>query len=183
MADKHILSLEIPKVANCNILSIKDTSKYSSLIPIDCPELLITVPGYNAPVLIEPAANFDLNLNACDLNVQTSQCGTEMVSIPDGVYIVKYSVSPNDKVYVEYNTLRICNIMCEYHEVLCHIDIHPCEPDVDKKDLIDEMHFIRTLIDAAVAHVEYCTSPSKGMELYDYALKKLRKLTCRTKGC
>ena len=42
---------------------------------------------------------------------------------------------------------------------------------------------IKTLIDAAVAHVEYCTSPSKGMDLYNYALKKLHKLTCLTKGC
>ena len=56
------------------------------------------------------------------------------------------AVSPNDKVYVEYNTLRICNIMCKYYEVLCNIDIHPCEPEVDKKELIDQMHFIKTLI-------------------------------------
>ncbi|BCV02225.1 MAG: hypothetical protein CM15mV51_0400 [uncultured marine virus] len=72
MADKHILSLEIPKVANCNILSIKDTSKYSSNT-YRLSRITNYSPFYNAPVLIEPAANFDLNLNACDLNVQTSK--------------------------------------------------------------------------------------------------------------
>ena len=184
MADKHILSLEIPKTANCDVLSILDTSQYSSLIPVDCPEILITIPGFNAPVLIEPTTtNFSLHLNGCDLKYQTQNCGTENVSLPDGVYIIKYSVSPNDKVYVEYNTLRICKIMCIYYDVLCNIDVHPCEPDFTKKELLDEMHFIKTLIDAAVANVEYCNSPSKGMDLYNYALKKLNKLTCLTKGC
>eukprot|EP01046_Picozoa_sp_COSAG06_P099729 COSAG06_NODE_45849_length_351_cov_1.222222_2_plen_32_part_01 len=29
MANRHILSLEIPTVSNCNLLCIKDTSQYS----------------------------------------------------------------------------------------------------------------------------------------------------------
>ncbi|BCV01357.1 MAG: hypothetical protein CM15mV42_0330 [uncultured marine virus] len=38
------------------------------------------------------------------------------------------------------------------------------------------MGYIKTLIDAAVAKVEYCTSPNDGMELYNYAKKDLAKL-------
>ena len=53
MADKHILSLEVPTVSNREILSIRDTSQYSSNLDIDCSELLVTSPGYNVPVLIE----------------------------------------------------------------------------------------------------------------------------------
>ena len=47
MAEKHILSLEVPRVANCKIFTIKDTSQYTTLLPVDCPELLITVPGFS----------------------------------------------------------------------------------------------------------------------------------------
>ena len=44
MADKHILSLEVPTVSNREILSVRDTSQYSSKLDIDCGELLITSP-------------------------------------------------------------------------------------------------------------------------------------------
>ena len=44
MAKKHILSLEIPTVANCEIFSIWDTSEYANMLPVDCPTLSITPP-------------------------------------------------------------------------------------------------------------------------------------------
>ena len=111
MAEKHILSLEVPSVANCEILSIRDTSQYTELLPVDCSELLITVPGFNSPALIQVDKNFDLNLAACDLGVQTVNCGTEQAALPDGVYIIRYSVSPNAEVFVEYNHLRVSSIL------------------------------------------------------------------------
>ena len=70
MASKHILSLEVPTVSNCEILSIRDTSEYSELIPIDCPELLITVPGFNSSVIVKTTPEFFVNLNGCDLALQ-----------------------------------------------------------------------------------------------------------------
>lgn len=180
MAEKHILSLEVSTVANCEILSIRDTSQYSSLLPTDCPELLITVPGFNSPVLIEVIPNFDLNLVACDLGVQTINCATENTSLPDGIYVIRYSVAPNDEVYVEYNHLRTTSILTLYYEVLCGLNLETCEPSSEKQDLITETQYIRTLIDAAVAEVEYCLSPAKGMEMYNYALKRLKKILCLT---
>ena len=100
MAEKHILSLEVPDVANCKVFSIRDTSQYTKLLPIDCAELLITSPGFNKPALVQVTANFNLNLAACDLGLQTTNCNDENVDLPDGVYIIKYSVSPNDKSYL-----------------------------------------------------------------------------------
>jgi len=157
MADKHILSLEVPRVANCKIFTIKDTSQYTTLLPVDCPELLITVPGFNNPAFIKTVKDFDLNLTTCTLKTQTTGCDDETLDLPDGVYVIKYSVAPNDNVQT-------------------------CEPATDKKDMIDEMQYIRTLIDAAIAKVEYCASASQGMELYNYALKRLNKILCLTSG-
>ena len=34
------------------------------------------------------------------------------------------------------------------------------------------------VIDAAKAKVEFCQSPNEGMELYEFAKKKLKKITC-----
>ena len=153
MADKHILSLEIPTVSNCGLLCIKDTSQYSSELAIDCEELQVTLPGFTVPVLIKVDSGFDMCLTACILALQKTQCGTVQQDLPDGIYIIRYSVSPNAKVYVEYNHLR------------------------------DEMGFIRILIDAAVANAEYCQSSAQAMQLYNYAKQRLSKINCPTGNC
>jgi len=178
MAAKHILSLEVPTVANCEILKITDTSQYVSNLEIDCAQLLITLPGSAQVKPIDVVPGFDLNINACALAIQSTGCEESRINLADGIYIIRYSVSPNDKVYVEYNVLRITTILSTYYKKLCELDITPCEPSSVKEQLLAEMKYIRTLIDAAKAKVEYCQSPNEGMELYDFAKKKLSKITC-----
>ena len=178
MAAKHILSLEIPTSSNCNIFSIRDTSQYIDDLNISCPELLITSPGFKNPQLIEVPSGFDLNLNACALGIQTQGCDSEVTTIPDGIYVVRYRVKPYDKSYVEYNFLRVTTLLSSYHEKLCELDMKPCEPTIEFKQTLAEMHYIKTMIDAAKAKVEYAHSPHEGMELYDFAKKKLKKITC-----
>tara|TARA_R100001510_G_scaffold48188_1_gene45823 strand:+ start:1618 stop:2163 length:546 start_codon:yes stop_codon:yes gene_type:complete len=180
MAAKHILSLEVLHTSNPEVFSIKDTSTYAKNLKIDCPELLITVPGFNQPALIKASRGFDLTVTACALNVQTTGCNSNRAIIPDGLYIIRYQVSPHDKAYVEYNHLRITNIMKQYYDKLCELDITPCVPTSERKKLLDELSDIRVYIDAAVAKVEYCASPQAGLELYNFAKRKLDKITCPT---
>jgi len=183
MANRHILSLEIPTVSNCDLLCIKDTSQYSSELAVDCEELLITLPGFSVPVLIKVDKDFDMCLTACTLAIQKSNCGTSQEKIPDGVYVIKYSVSPNSKVYVEYNHLRVTRLLTTYYEVLCDLEVQACQPDSEKQSLLAEMSYIRTVIDAAVANVEYCQSATHGMQLYNYAKSRLNKIACPSGNC
>ena len=112
------LSLNIPDVMTDCVLRIEDTSAYNSLMPYICPTLQILVPGYkncvsfNDEVTSSPlvAQNFIFNLSACNLGVQQANCGNDYDVIPDGIYVIKYSLSPNDKSYVEYNHLRVTAI-------------------------------------------------------------------------
>jgi hypothetical protein len=183
MADKHILSLEIPTVSNCNLLCIKDTSQYSSDLAVDCEELLITLPGFTVPVLLKMTKDFDLCLTACSLAIQKLNCRTIQQEIPDGIYIVKYSVSPNSKVYVEYNHLRVTRLLTKYYEVLCDLNIQACQPQSSKQDLLAQMGNIKIMIDAAIANVEYSQSPVQGMQLYNYAKEALNKIICPSGNC
>ncbi len=183
MAKQHILSLEIPAVSNCELLCIKDTSQYNPDLAVDCEELLITLPGYSVPVLIKVDKKFDMCLTACTLALQTKKCGTTQEKIPDGIYVIKYSVSPNSKVYVEYNHLRVTRLLTTYYEVLCDLDVHACQPNSEKQALLSEMSYIRTMIDAAVSNVEYCQSSAQGMQLYNYAKTRLNKIACPSGNC
>ena len=182
----HVLSLEVPFVMNSCVLKIFDTSVYvnSTLLPVTCPTLNVTVPGFGYSVQIEGADMTDfvnnghITLTACDLQLQTVDCGTKYVNIPDGIYIIKYSVSHNDQVYVEYNHLRITQAMNKYYNVLCDVEANACEPPAKIKQKLEELRLIKMYLEAAKSKVEFCHEPQKGMSLYNYALKLLGKMTC-----
>lgn len=173
MASKHQLSLEVPDTNNCSVFRIFDTSLYAEDIPVTCATLSITSPGFNTPVNIDVLPNFNLVLNGCTLGIQGSGCGVRSERIPDGIYMIRYSVSPNDKVYVEYNHLRVCQITNKYFNELGKLELAACEPEADVKAQLEELQLIKGFIDAAKAKVEYSNSPHQGMDLLMYAQKRL----------
>jgi hypothetical protein len=67
--------------------------------------------------------------------------------------------------------------------VLCDLEVQACQPDSEKQSLLAEMSYIRTVIDAAVANVEYCQSATHGMQLYNYAKSRLNKIACPSGNC
>jgi len=175
----HILSLEVPTVLNTCIMSVLDTSVYTQLIPVACPTLNVTVPGFkfSTQLTIVPGAN--TILTACDLQLQTQNCGTTLADLPDGVYVIKYSVSPNDLVFVEYNHLRISKALNIYNNILCKLDLAACEPSASIQKKLEILKTAKMYLDAAKAKVEFCHEPSNGMSLYNYALKIMRKIECK----
>jgi hypothetical protein len=180
---KHVLSLEAPDTMNLCQLRLMDTSVYNPDVEIKCPILEITLPGFNYAVQLgesDIAPGFILNLTACDLEVQTENCNSEFYTLPDGIYVIKYSVSPNDAVYVEYNHLRITKALNRYNSILCELDLGACEPDAKLEEQLKKLRKIRMYLDAAKAKVETCHEPRKGMELYKYAVKLLDKFECKS---
>lgn len=176
---KHTLSLEILDTLNECIMPIMDTSLYADGVPIDCPYLDVLAPGFSCAVRLDTEPRFCLmNLTACDLGIQTTNCGSVFYSLPDGIYVIKYSVAPNEYVFVEYNHLRITTFMKKFNEVLCSIDLAACDPLPEVKEKLKELRLIEMLIKAAKAKVEICHKPSQGMDLYEYAKKRLDKLAC-----
>lgn len=174
----HVLSLEVPTVLNTCVMTVMDTSVYTNLIPVACETLAITVPGFTYSVELPVTAGFIENITACDLGLQISDCGTSYVDIPDGIYIIKYSVSPNDQVYVEYNHLRISKALNLYNQVLCQVDVNACDPPFAIKEKLEALRMIFMYLQAAKSKVETCHEPQKGMSLYNYAMKLLKKMSC-----
>ena len=149
---QHVLSLEAPDTMNLCQLRLVDTSIYNTDVAVKCPILEVTLPGFTSPVQFgedKVSPGFILNLTACDLEVQTSGCGTEFSSLADGIYIIKWSVSPNDKVYVEYNHLRITKALKTYESILCDLDIGACDPDTILEKKLKDLHQIKMYLDAA----------------------------------
>ena len=178
---QHVLSLEAPDTLNCCQLRIVDTSIYNQDMGVKCPILEITPPGFNNSIEFgedEVAPGFMLNITACSLGLQIDECGTTFADLSDGIWILKWSVSPNDKVFVEYNHLRITAALKLVENVYCDLDMGACEPDAKLSKDLNEIREIRSYLHAAKAKVEICHEPRKGMELYKYALKRLSKFNC-----
>lgn len=176
---KQTLSLEVPEVLNDCILRVIDLSIYDPTIPLECQKLEITPPGFwQASVIENLNPGFTANITACQLGIQTTNCTNTLNALSDGLYIIRWSVSPNDKVFVEYNHLRITEALHKYSNLLCCLDIRGYDPTVEIDNHIKELGFIRTLLDAAKAKVEVCHNPKHGMEIYVYALKRLKRLSC-----
>ena len=177
----HQLSLDVLDTLNPKIFRVVDITVYNENLIIDFPTLDITLPGFSTSVrfdetLIVPKAIS--NFNACNLQIQTNQCDSAPLDLPDGIYVIRYSVSPNDIVYVEYNHLRVSILMNTYFRHLCDIPLAEVEPNNDVVDRLEELQKIRSYIDAAKAKVEIAHEPTKGMDLYNYAKKLLDKFDC-----
>ena len=176
----HVLSLEVPTVMNSCIMKLFDTSVYTTLLPVTCPTLNITVPGFGYSVQLNTTENFAETITACDLQLQTVDCGTVNYDIPDGIYIIKYSVEPKNLVYVEYNHLRITTALNRVRAIYCELDLGACEPPTNIMNKLNQLRLVEQYLSAAKAYVEDCHNPKKGMELYTYAMKQLDKLSCGT---
>jgi hypothetical protein len=177
---QHKLSLEIPDTLTTCIIRVVDTSTYDENVPVDCPQLEITAPGFTEAILLTPGSDFAVNYTACDLGIQATNCGTTRNNLPDGVYVIKYSVSPNDIVYVEYNHLRTTEALNKINSILCCLDVPGCEPLAPMKEKLKEVQLLSVMLKAAKAKVEYCHNPKEGMAIYTYVLERLTKLAC---GC
>lgn len=183
---RHILSLDIPDTMNDCILRVEDTSVYTDTIPVTCATLQVVVPGFIKAATFTSATTpsvvngFRFNLTACNLDLQTLDCNTTQDPLPDGIYVIKYSISPNDLVYVEYNHLRITKALEVYKKLLCDLDLASCESSVEKSRKLAELIKYKGYLESAKAKVELCHESKKGMDLYNYALKKMRELGCIT---
>jgi len=187
MAIRHILALDIPDTACENILRIWDASVYGEGLDIDCPRLDIYLPGFSLPIYYTEddglAPGFTLNLSTTDLGITAAN--TDPSTFPDGLYRIRYSVSPNETVYVEYYHLRVTHLMNAYYKEVCKIQLQACEPTAEQHQRMHDLRYIKMYIEAAKSKAENCHAPTQAMEMYQYAEKLLGKyltgscLTCK----
>lgn len=177
----HKLSIEAPDTLNICQLRLVDTSWYESSMQVKCPQLQVTAPGFSKSFyVVDTAPEFIKNLTACDLGLQKVSCGTVFNPLCDGIYILRWSVSPNDIVYVEYNHLRTTEAMLKVRKILCELDVAGCEPAEKVRATQLQLRIILDDLLAAKVKVEDCGEPKKGMDIYNYCIQRLNKITCRT---
>lgn len=176
---QHYLTLSIPDTNNPRSFVIKDTSLYESSIPVVCERLEIIPPVINKIMNVEVEKGFDLTLSSAVLGFSGRD---NLTILPDGLYRIKYSVSPNEKVYVEYMHLRITSAMISFHRCLSKFNMCKELSDKDRK-ILREYNDVKNYIEVAKAKVEDSHDINNGLEMFRYAVEKLNKLcnqSCKT---
>ncbi len=182
--NKHQLFLDFPESTNEGILRIEDSSIYSSLVPFDCLTLEITPPGYTTPTVITGLSqHFKLYLNACNMGMLVTGCDETCPILPDGIYNIRLSVSPNNKVYAEYNLLRITDTKNKWYKALCFINRTPCTPSPDTTTLLRELQLINNQLISAKHLVEDLHDYTTGVEMLLYARKKILEISSGCNFC
>jgi hypothetical protein len=173
---KHILGVDVIPTNNVNILHLFDTSVYAEGLGKTCLYLEITLPGFKEVRLVEPNPNFNLSLNAITLSL-IPQDADYLSPLPDGVYHIRYSVAPNDKVWVELDHLRTTSFDQQMFEQRCDIKLNACSPMEEVTEQLKQLQEVDNYLKAAIAKVEICDEVSKGIELFTYAKRLLDRQT------
>lgn len=109
----HQLAIYIDQCStDCRVLKINDISIYDPDVPITNVVLKINIPGNTCDFL--PA--FPLNgtgwYTTNTFGITQASCGDGLLTLPDGIYTVTYSVCPNEEVYTTETFLRDCQTRC-----------------------------------------------------------------------
>lgn len=155
-------------------------STYNPDIPITNGVLEVTPPGFSCAVSFPVDQNFNITLNSSTLKIAPAITQAELIDLPDGIYYYKYSIKPNDKLFVEYAALRNCALLQKYYYAICELftereKITRREFEEKRRALI----WIKELVDASKYKVEECGKEQEGIEMYNEALRLLeRKHSC-----
>jgi hypothetical protein len=137
------LNVNIIDTHDFKTLGVLDTSWYNPDIKIETPTIEILPPGYTfaaSPFFMVGALNV---YNSNGLGITKASCEEELVQLPDGIWKVKYSICPNDKLFIEKFFLKTDIIRCRYTKAFLNLDLNTCDNPYDKerRKRLDEIEF------------------------------------------
>lgn len=173
------LFIDFPDTTSVKTMRVEDASFYNPKIKVTCAQVDVTPPGYIEPVTFNVKAGFSIILNSSNLRLKKVNLYSKLTALPDGIYTVKYSINPNEQLWIEYDYLRIAVLLQEYNAQLCAVKITPYPLSREVRAELKRLREIKWYIDSAKLEVEDRGNRVRGMELYAYAAELL-KVTCKT---
>ncbi len=175
MADLKLDILVIPTY-NIQTMGIADASTYPG--PVTAPTIEINVPGFG-----EVSLPFNIN----DFNIYTSQSlgitevGDPLLPLPDGVYYIKYSVTPAYQNYVEKTIIRVDHLQEKFDSAFMKLDMMECDAPIKKQQKVD-LNSIYYFIQGAIAAANNCAVDTAN-KLYAQASKMLNNFNKSNCNC
>lgn len=109
----HIPEITVLDVTDPRILQVLDISIYDSGLAITSPSLKVYIPNKSTPYYLPFAVGKLNTYTAFSFGIT---CTDSLPAIPDGIYSVTYSVSPNDSLY---QTIKLLRTVSTKNKLLC----------------------------------------------------------------
>lgn len=160
-------------------LGVVDTSWYNPDISIETPTIEILLPGYTlavSPYFLPKSLNI---FNSNTLGLTKASCEEELVDLPDGLWKIKYSICPNNILFVEKFFLKTDKIQCKYDKAFLSLDFSNISGNQEKKKR-EDLAEIEVFISGAIAAANNQNSKLSS-DLYKKAnslLSKFEQCTC-----
>jgi len=160
-------------------LGIADTSIYDTDPPnVSAATMTITIPGFSPPVAIPFNVNSFNVYNSVILGLSSFPVYTP---IPDGVYYLKYTVTPAYVYYVQKNIMRTEVIQEKFDEAFMKLDMMECDLAIKTQSKVT-LNSIYYMISGSVAAANNCAIDTAN-RLYIQADRMLNNFISNNCGC
>ena len=175
-----VLKLDILVVPTYNTLTlgIADASTY--VTTPSAPTIEITIPGFGIVTL--PFVPNDFNIfNSTSLGI--TSVGDPLLPLPDGVYYLKYSISPAYVNYVERTIIRVDSLQERFDAAFMKLDMMQCDLAIKTQQKVT-LNSIYFFIQGSIAAANNCAVETSN-KLYAQASNMLNnfiKTDCNCSG-
>ena len=173
------LDILVINTFNTRTLGIADISTYPTDPPnVSAPSIEITMPGFD-PVIL-PFVPEDFNVfNSTSLGL--TPVGSDTVPLPDGVYFLKYTVTPPYQNYVEKNIMRVEQIQEKFDNAFMKLDMMECDSAIRTQAKV-QLNSIWYMIQGSIAAANNCAIDTAN-KLYVQANTMLDNFIRNNCGC
>jgi len=176
------MTLDILVIPTYNTLTlgIADASTYDTDPPVvTAPTIEITIPGFTTPVFLPFVVN-DFNIfNSTSLGL--SGVGDPLIPLPDGIYYLRYTVTPAYINYVEKNIMRTELIQEKFDSAFMKLDMMECDLAIKTQSKVN-LNSIYYMISGSIAAANNCAVDTANT-LYIQANNMLNNFIRNNCGC
>ena len=179
MADLKLEILVVPTY-NTLTLGIADASTYPVTPAVQSPTIEITVPGFGVVSLPFNINDFNI-FNSASLGL--TPVGEPLLPLPDGVYYLRYSVTPAYVNYVERTIIRVEKLQEKFDNAFMKLDMMECDLAIRRQQKVN-LNSIYYFIQGSIAAANTCAVDTSN-KLYtqaDNMLNNFIKNNCYCTG-
>lgn len=175
-----VLKLDFLVIPTYNTLTlgIADTSTYLDEPPVVVsPTMEVNVPGFGLIYKTFTVQGITF-FNSFDLGLSVEG---ESITIPDGIYKLKYTIAPAFDNYVTKSIMRTDKIQEKFDTAFMKLDIMQCDLGLKKQSSV-YLNTVNFLIQGSIAAANNCAE-TQSYKLYDQANKMLDSFIKNNCGC
>src|SRR5690606_10047797 len=98
------------------------------------PTLEITIPGFGEISIAFVPDDFNVITSGI---LELTEADEDIIPIPDGVYTIKYSITPAYENYVTKNIMRVEQLQEKFDEAFMTLDMMECDGAIKKQSKVE----------------------------------------------